>query len=84
MRLVKQFWPRHSWTLILVLGLGLLIFALTSLTTTTAQAAPVFQDDKPSNDFCLACHQEEGIDLTLGKESLLVTINPTQFGNSVH
>lgn len=67
----------------LILGFGLLFFSLASIST-PAQAAPAYQDDKPSNDFCLACHQEEDIDLTLGKESLPVTINPTEFGNSVH
>ena len=67
----------------MLLGLGIFIYALASFTT-PARAAPVFQEDKPANDFCLACHQEEGIDITLGKESLPVTINPTQFNNSVH
>ena len=75
--------PHLSSTLILILGFGLLAFALAFLST-PAQAAPSFQEDKPSNDFCLACHQEEGIDKTLGSESLPVTINPTQFGESVH
>ena len=79
----KPLRPRHLWTVSLLLGIGLFLFALISLTT-PAQAAPSHQDDKPSNDFCLACHQEEGVDLTLGKESLPVTINPTQFGLSVH
>ena len=67
----------------MLLGLGILIYALVYFVT-PARAAPVFQEDKPANDFCLACHQEEGIDLALGKESLPVTINPTQFKNSVH
>jgi len=68
----------------LFFGLGLLIFALTSFTT-PAQAAPnQFQGDQPTNDFCLACHQQEGVELTLGNESLPVTINPTEFGLSVH
>ncbi len=79
----KPLRPRHLWTVSLLLGIGLFLFALISLTT-PAQAAPSHQDDKPSNDFCLACHQEEGVDLTLGNESLPVTINPTQFGLSVH
>jgi len=81
LRKVNQ--PPRSWTLFLIIGLGLLIFTLASLTT-SAQAAPVFQEGKPTNDFCLACHQQEGVALTLGKESLPVTINPTEFGNSVH
>lgn len=83
----KKLRPLHLWTLSLLLGTGAFIFALISLTT-PAQAAPAYQlttqEDKPANDFCLACHQEEGIDKTLGQESLPVTINPTQFGLSVH
>jgi predicted CXXCH cytochrome family protein len=75
--------PPHLWTLSLFLGIGFLIFALSSLTT-PAQAAPTHPEDKPSNDFCLACHQEKGIDKTLGSESLPVTINPTEFGLSIH
>jgi predicted CXXCH cytochrome family protein len=75
--------PPRLWTVILLLGLGLLTFALAAFTS-PAQASPSYQEDKPSNDFCLACHQEEGIDKSLGSESLPVTINPTQFGLSVH
>ena len=52
----------------MLLRLGILLYALAALVT-PAQAAPAFQEDKPTNDFCLACHQEEGIDKTLGKES---------------
>ena len=86
-----QLHPPRIWTLrhrstpavSLLLGLGLLVFALAAFAS-PAQAAPSYQADKPSNDFCLACHQEEGIDLTLGSESLSVSINPTQFGLSVH
>ncbi len=83
MRQRIQIRPPRTWTVILLLGLGLFIFALAAFAS-PAQAAPAFQEKKPSNDFCLACHQEEGIDLTLGKESLPVTINPTKFGLSVH
>jgi len=91
---LRSYYPdAHSGVqaLFFILGFGLLVFALVSLAT-PAQAAPSYQEssepsyqgDKPSNDFCLACHQEEGIKITLGKESLPVTINPTQFGLSVH
>ncbi|MCC6499434.1 MAG: cytochrome c3 family protein [Anaerolineales bacterium] len=68
----------------LFLGFGLLLYALASAAA-PAQAAPGhFQEDKTSNDFCLACHQEKGLTLTLGAESLPVTINPVAFGLSVH
>ena len=74
--------PR-SWNMILLLGSGLFLLAITAFAT-SAQATPSYQEDGPSNDFCLACHQEQGIALTLGSETLPVTINPTLFGLSVH
>lgn len=77
----------HIWTVSLILGLGLLAIALT-LSASPAQAAPAYQhtrqDDKPGSDYCLACHQEEGMSKKIGDEKLPVTINPTQFGFSVH
>jgi hypothetical protein len=75
--------PPRLWTLSLLGGIGLFLFALAVLVS-PAQASPSYQGDQPSDDFCLACHQQEGIDKTIGDESLPVTINPTQFGLSVH
>jgi len=87
MRLIKKVHPPLFWTLSMTLGLGLLIYALASLAV-PAQAAPSIttpnQQAKPTDEFCLACHQQEGVSLTLGSESLPVTINPTAFGLSVH
>lgn len=82
-----QFRTPHIWTISLLLGIGLFAFALAVFASPALAAPssqPVLQDEQPGNDFCLACHQEEGIDKTLGSESLPVTINPTQFGLSVH
>lgn len=77
----------HTWTVSLILGLGLFAFALIVLTT-TAQAAPAHtpavQEDKPGSDFCLSCHQEEGMKRTIDGEPLFLTVNPTQFELSVH
>ena len=84
MGLTKQLSTRPFWTVSLLLALGLLFFALSSLATPTQAAPETYQGDKPPNDFCLACHQEQGITLTLGSDSLPVTINPTLFGLSVH
>jgi len=84
MRLRKQLSAPPFWTVGLLLALGLLFFALTSFATPTQAAPDKFQGEQPSNDFCLACHQEEGITLTLGSDSLPVTINPTLFSLSVH
>ena len=79
--------PLHIQALSLILGFGLFAFAL-ALSASPAQASPASlpagQEDKPDDDFCLACHQEEGIDKAFGNESLPVTINPTEFGFSVH
>lgn len=84
MRLRKQLSPPPFWTVGLLLALGLLFLALLSLVTPTQAAPDKFQGDRPSNDFCLACHQQEGMTLTLGSDALPVTINPTLFGFSVH
>lgn len=91
MRQRIQIRPPRIWILrhrsipaaILLLGLGLFVFAL-AVFASPAQADSSYQGEKPADDFCLACHQEEGIDITLGSESLPVTINPIQFDESVH
>ena len=83
MRRWTKFHLPRSWNMILLLGFGLFLLAITAFAT-SAQATPSYQGDGPSNDFCLACHQEQGIALTLGSETLPVTINPTLFGLSVH
>ncbi len=83
MRLKMKLAPPPFYITSLILGLGLLIYALSAYTT-PAQAAAQPLQDKTSNDFCLACHQGDDISLTLGSESLPVTINPIQFGLSVH
>jgi predicted CXXCH cytochrome family protein len=74
--------PR-PWKPLLFLGLGLFLFAMAALAS-PAQATPSKQGEEPTNDFCLACHQQEDVELTLGAESISVTINPTAFGLSVH
>ncbi len=44
------------------LALGvLLLLAVMTLSATPAAAAPQLQGDKPSDDTCLACHQQEGM-----------------------
>jgi hypothetical protein len=83
MSLRKKFYPpRFILILSLLLGLGILLYALAALTT-PAQAAPAPQAERP-NDFCLACHQKSGVNFTLGSDKISVYINPTQFGMSIH
>lgn len=87
MRQRIQFRPPRFSTVILLLGLGLFISALTAFVTPAQAAQPTttaHQDSKPGNDFCLACHQQEGKTVTLGSDQLPVTINPTEYGLSVH
>lgn len=84
MSIGRQNRPPLPWTLSLISGLLLLAFALASAAARPAQAAPAPQTEKPGNDFCLACHQQTGLEKALGNESLPVGINPTQFGLSVH
>lgn len=79
----KTFYPPRFITFAsLLLGLGLFAYAFAALTT-PAQAAPAGQEKKP-DDFCLACHQRNGVQFTLGNDTISVYINPTQFGLSVH
>ncbi len=75
-------WPR-SWIALLLPGVGLLLLAL-QFYVTPAQATSAPQEDKTSNDFCLACHQSQDTVFSLGNESISVTINPIVFGRSVH
>jgi predicted CXXCH cytochrome family protein len=69
--------------LCLFLGAGILVYALT-FHTTGVQAAPARQEDKPSNDFCLACHQQEDVTLELADGTIPAFVDPTVFGFSVH
>lgn len=73
-----------NWTVLLLLGFGFLFFALASFPSPTHAAPNLAQEDPPTNDFCLACHQQEGVTFSLGNDSIPVTINPTLFGLSVH
>jgi len=91
MRHREQFRPPHVWRLWLrsapifglVLGTGALIFALTALTT-PAQAASNSQGEKPADDFCLACHQDQDLKTRIGNNQLPLTIDPIKFERSVH
>ncbi|MCC6300424.1 MAG: cytochrome c3 family protein [Anaerolineales bacterium] len=89
---LKQLRPLPLWTFSpsiilrasLLLGFGLLFYPLAVLATPAQAAIGSYQEDKTSNDYCLACHQEKGLTLPLGNDSLPITINPTAFGLSVH
>ena len=84
MKFVKQFRPPPIWTFSLFLGIGLLVFALAASATSVEASYSFQEEDKTTNEYCLACHQQEGQTLTLGSDEVSVTINPTVFGLSVH
>ncbi|HEY3474898.1 MAG TPA: cytochrome c3 family protein, partial [Anaerolineales bacterium] len=67
----------------LVLGVFLLLIVMT-LSASPAVAAPPAQGDGPSDEECLACHQQEGMTAQIGGQPHPVTIDPEKFAASVH
>jgi predicted CXXCH cytochrome family protein len=77
---------RLRWALF-VLGLGLLFTAFTGISfrADAAPAAAGVPQAKPSNDYCLGCHGQQGLTKALaGGESLSLTINQASFKVGVH
>jgi formate-dependent nitrite reductase cytochrome c552 subunit len=62
----------------------LLLFTVLILIATPVAAAPQIQDEPPTDETCLACHQQEGMTAQVGGEPLPVTIAPEKFSASVH
>jgi predicted CXXCH cytochrome family protein len=75
--------PRILPILSMVLGLGIVAYTL-AWHAVPAQAAPAQQEDKRSNDFCLACHQQEDVALEFTDGTVSGFIDPTVFGFTVH
>jgi nitrate/TMAO reductase-like tetraheme cytochrome c subunit len=67
----------------LILG-GILLLVAMTLSTAPVAAAPQVQGDKPTNETCLACHQQEGMTAKIGGEPLAISIDPQKFSTSVH
>ena len=67
----------------IALGVFLLLVVMV-LSATPAEAAPSSQGDQPTNEDCLACHQQEGMTAQIGGEPLPITIDPGLFEASVH
>src|SRR5215211_808936 len=61
-----------------------LLLAVLVLSATPAEAAPQFQGDQPTDESCLACHQQEGMTAQIGGEPVPLTIDPGAFEASVH
>jgi nitrate/TMAO reductase-like tetraheme cytochrome c subunit len=68
----------------LVLGGLLLIVVLALSAATPVAAAPRQQGEKPSNESCLACHQQQGMATQIGGQPLPLTIDAGKFAASVH
>ena len=68
----------------LIAGVFVLIFVLTLARTSSVSAAPQLQGEQPDNEACLACHQQEGMSVEIGGQSLPLTINGATFDESVH
>jgi hypothetical protein len=80
-------WFKAKWSHLGLAGLiaGILVlFAVLALSTTPAAAAPAPQGQKPPNETCLACHQQEGMTAQIGGQPIPITINPEHFSDSVH
>jgi hypothetical protein len=67
----------------LALGTFLLLVVM-SLPATSVAAAPPAQGDKPTDETCLACHQQEGMTVEIGGQPLPLTIDTAAFSGSVH
>lgn len=83
---MKLWIKRHT----LQFGLGgislgvFLLLAVMTQPTTPVSAAPLAQGEKPSNEICLACHQNEGMSAQFGGQTVPLTIDAGKFSASVH
>lgn len=68
----------------LAFGVLLLLVVLAFSETTSVAAAPRAQGETPSNETCLACHQQQGMTTKIGDQPLPLTIDVAKFGASVH
>jgi predicted CXXCH cytochrome family protein len=67
----------------LAVGVFILLAVLT-LSVSPVAAAPQLQGDAPSDETCLACHQQEGMTAQIGEQPLPIMINGEAFSASVH
>jgi nitrate/TMAO reductase-like tetraheme cytochrome c subunit len=68
----------------LALGALFLLVVIILSRTTPVVAAPQFQGEKPADETCLACHQQQGMAVEIGGQSLPLTIDSATFEASVH
>lgn len=82
-------WPlNRGQRALFAVGLLLLLGAAVALATpadAAKEATPLSPQGKPSNDFCLGCHTQQGMTRTVSNgDTLPLTIDPTFFRESVH
>lgn len=68
----------------LVIAVFLFLMAITLSSATSVSAAPLPQREKPSNETCLFCHQDQALSVEIGGQPLSLTINGDKFSTSVH
>jgi predicted CXXCH cytochrome family protein len=68
----------------IALGVALLLAVLLFTQTARVNAAASSQDEQPTDETCLGCHQQEGMSVEIGGELLPLTIDPARFEASVH
>ncbi len=69
----------------LLLGvLLLLVIVAMALPATPVAAAPRSQGEGPTDETCLACHQQAGMTAQIGGQSIPISIDPGKFSASVH
>jgi predicted CXXCH cytochrome family protein len=69
----------------IMLTLGVLLLLVVMIQpTTSVSAATLPQGEKPSNETCLTCHQQEGMTAQIGGQPVPLTINSGMFSESVH
>jgi len=70
---------------LILISLGVLtLLLILILQSTTVSAAPPAQGQKPSNDTCLACHDNEGMTATIGGQVVPIAVDKGNFSASIH
>lgn len=63
---------------------GFLLLLTLTLSIKPVAAAPHSQEDQPTNESCLGCHQQQGMTADIGGQPLPITIDPEAYSESVH
>ena len=69
---------------VLVIGVFMILIAMSFSTATPVSAAPLPQREPPSNETCLFCHQDQALSVEIGGQSLSLFIDGDHFSTSVH